>query len=82
MSATGLEQPDEGLRHPAATARAVIATEFDRLADVVAALPLMTDEYCFAANWLASARRLSVAVCMSLSAADHMPAARRENAPS
>jgi hypothetical protein len=39
MLTTGLEQLDEGLRHPAATPRAVIAAEFDRLEDLVAAPP-------------------------------------------
>jgi hypothetical protein len=58
MLTTGLEQLHEALRQPAAAPRAVIAAEFDRLEELVAALPLMTDEYCFAANWIASARRL------------------------
>ena len=56
MLATGLEQLDEALSHPDATPRAVIASEFDRLGHLVAALPLTTDEYCFAANWITGAR--------------------------
>jgi hypothetical protein len=58
MLTTGLEQLDEALRQPGATPRDVIAAEFDRLEELVAALPLTTDEYSFAANWLASSRRL------------------------
>jgi hypothetical protein len=53
---TGLQQLMEGLRHPAAEPRAVIAVEFGRLEELLAALPLTTDEYCFATNWIASAR--------------------------
>jgi hypothetical protein len=56
MLATSVEQLDEALRHRSATPRAVMAAEFDRLSDLVAALPLTTDEYCFAANWIAGAR--------------------------
>lgn len=56
MLTTGLEQLDEVLCHPAATLRAVIGAEFDRLEEFVAALPLTTDEYCFAINWIAGAR--------------------------
>jgi hypothetical protein len=56
MLAIGLEQLDEALRRPGATPRAVVAGEFDRLGALVAALPLTTDEYCFAANWIAGAR--------------------------
>jgi hypothetical protein len=55
---TGLEQLDEVLRQPGGTPSAVIVVEFDRLEELVGALPLTTDEYCFSANWLASARRL------------------------
>jgi hypothetical protein len=51
-----VEQLDEALRRPGATTRAEIAGEFGRLGDLVAALPLTTDEYCFAANWIAGAR--------------------------
>jgi hypothetical protein len=58
LLAVVVEQLCEALRRPDATARAMIAAEFGRLADLVAALPLTTDEYCFAANWVASARRL------------------------
>jgi hypothetical protein len=56
MLTTGVEQLDEVLRQPGATLREVIVAEFDRLSDLVAALPLTTDEYCFAANWIAGAR--------------------------
>jgi hypothetical protein len=56
MLTTSVEQLDEALRHSSAPPREVIATEFDRLSDLVAALPLTTDEYCFAANWIAGAR--------------------------
>ena len=56
MLRTGVEQLDEALRHPDATAWAVIAAEFNRLSNLIAALPLTTDEYCFAINWIASAR--------------------------
>jgi hypothetical protein len=56
MLATGLEQLDEALRHPDTTRHAVIAGEFARLGGLVAALPLTTDEYCFAINWIAGAR--------------------------
>jgi hypothetical protein len=55
MLTTGVEQLDEALRLPAATPWAMIAAEFDRLSNLVAALPLTTDEYCFAINWIASA---------------------------
>jgi hypothetical protein len=50
MVTKSVEQLDETLRRPGATPRAEIAGEFDRLGDLVAALPLTTDEYCFAAN--------------------------------
>jgi hypothetical protein len=53
---TGVEELDEALRHPGATPREVMAAQFGRLSDLVAALPLTTDEYCFAANWIAAAR--------------------------
>jgi hypothetical protein len=56
MVTTGLEQLDEVLRYPGVTPRAVIAGEFDRLMELVAALPLTTDEYCFAVNEIAGAR--------------------------
>jgi hypothetical protein len=56
MLRAGLEQLDAALRRPSAIPHAVIAVEFDRLEELVAALPLMTDEYCFAANWIAGAR--------------------------
>ena len=56
MLTTGVQQLDEALRQPGATPREVIAAEFGRLGDLVAALPLTTDEYCFAANWIAGAR--------------------------
>jgi hypothetical protein len=55
MLTTGLEQLREALRHPGATAKDVIAAEFDRLEELVAALPLTTDDYCFAVNWIAGA---------------------------
>jgi hypothetical protein len=51
-----VEQLCEALRRPAATLGVAIAAKFGRLADLVAALPLTTDEYCFAANWIAGAR--------------------------
>jgi hypothetical protein len=57
MLTTGVEQLDEVLRQLGATPREVIAAEFDRLSDLVAALPLTTEEYCFAINWIAGARR-------------------------
>jgi hypothetical protein len=56
MLTTGLEQLDEALRQPDATLGSVIAAEFDRLGELIAALPLTTDEYCFAINWIAGAR--------------------------
>jgi hypothetical protein len=56
MLTTGLEQLDEALRQHSAALHTVIAPEFDRLEELVAALPLTTDEYCFAANWIVSAR--------------------------
>jgi hypothetical protein len=56
MLRTGVEQLDEALRHPDATPWAVIAAEFNRLSNLIAALPLTTDEYCFAINWIAGAR--------------------------
>ena len=56
MLTTGLEQLDEVLRHSSATPREVIAAEFDRLRVQAAALPLTTDEYCFAINWISGAR--------------------------
>jgi hypothetical protein len=57
MLTTCVEQLNEALRYPATTPWTVIAAEFDRLSNLVAALPLMTDEYCFAINWIASARK-------------------------
>jgi hypothetical protein len=56
MLTTGAEQLEEALRQPGRTPSEVIAAEFDRLGDLVAALPLATDEYCFAVNWIAGAR--------------------------
>ncbi len=56
MLTIGLEQMDDLLRQPGATPRAVIAGEFGRLGDLVAALPVTTDEYCFATNWIGGAR--------------------------
>jgi hypothetical protein len=56
--AVHVEQLCEALRRPAAILGAVLAAELDRLAEMVAALPLTTEEYGFAANWVASARRL------------------------
>ena len=56
MLTTGVEQLYEALRHPATTPWAVIAAEFDRLSNLVAALPLTTDEFYFAINWIDSAR--------------------------
>jgi hypothetical protein len=56
MLMTGVERLDEALRQPGAAPREVIAAQFGRLSDLVAALPLATDEYCFAANWIAGAR--------------------------
>jgi hypothetical protein len=56
MLTTGMEQLDEALRQLGPTPREVIAAEFGRLCDLVAALPLTTDEYCFAINWIAGAR--------------------------
>ena len=56
MLSTGVEQLDEVLSQPGAMPQEVIAAEFDRLGNLVAALPLTTDEYCFAANWIAGAR--------------------------
>jgi hypothetical protein len=56
MLTTGVEQLEVALRLQGATSSEVIAAEFGRLGDLVAALPLTTDEYCFAANWIAGAR--------------------------
>jgi hypothetical protein len=56
MLTTGVEHLAKVLRHSSASQREVIAAEFDRLSNLVGALPLPTDEYCFANNWLASAR--------------------------
>jgi hypothetical protein len=56
MLTTCVEQLAAALRQPGATPREVVAAEFDRLGDLVAALPLTTDEYCLAANWIAGAR--------------------------
>lgn len=56
MLTTSVEQLDEALRQLSTTPRELITAEFDRLSDLVAALPLTTDEYCFAANWIAGAR--------------------------
>jgi hypothetical protein len=55
MLTTGVQQLDEALRQPGATPREVIAAKFGRLYVLVAALPLTTDEYCFAINWIAGA---------------------------
>jgi hypothetical protein len=51
-----VEQLCETLSRPAVTPAAVLAAKFDRLSNLVAALPLTTNEYCFAANWIAGAR--------------------------
>jgi hypothetical protein len=56
MVTTGVEQLDEALRQQGATPSEVVAAEFGRLCDLVAALPLTTDEYCFATNWIVGAR--------------------------
>jgi hypothetical protein len=52
----GVARLDEALRPTAATPEAKIAAEFDGIEKVVTALPLATDEYCFAMNWIAGAR--------------------------
>ena len=56
MLTIGLEQLSEALRRLVGTPRAVIVAEFDRLSDLVAALPLTTDAYCFATDWITGAR--------------------------
>jgi hypothetical protein len=56
MLTTVLEQLDEVLRHPGISEPEVIAGEFDRLEELAGALPLTTDEYCFAVNGIAGAR--------------------------
>jgi hypothetical protein len=57
MLTTVLEQLDELLRQPGATEHGMIAGEFDRLEELAGALPLTTDEYCFAINGIAGARQ-------------------------
>jgi hypothetical protein len=56
MLTTGLEHLDEALGHSSASPREVIGAEFDWLSNLVAALPPMTDEYCFGLNWIGGAR--------------------------
>jgi hypothetical protein len=58
LVAVAVEQLCEALRRPASILGSLLAAEFGRLAELVAALPLTTEEYGFAANWVASARRL------------------------
>jgi hypothetical protein len=50
-----LVQLDEAMRHSSATPRELIAAELDRLEELIGALPLTTDAYCFAVNWTAGA---------------------------
>jgi hypothetical protein len=47
-----------GLTDPQSAAVAEIAREFKLLQWVVDALPLTSAEYCFALNWITSARQL------------------------
>jgi hypothetical protein len=54
---TVLEQLDDVLRNPGGTEPGMIAGEFDRLEELTGALPLTTDEYCFAINGIAGARQ-------------------------
>jgi hypothetical protein len=44
------------LCQPAVWSGQGVATAFDHLSELVAALPLTTEEYCFAANWITAAR--------------------------
>jgi hypothetical protein len=46
------------LRHPAVALAEEVASEFEEVHQLVGALPLTTQEYCFAHNWLTSARQL------------------------
>jgi hypothetical protein len=46
------------LRHPADAVVAEVASGFVALQRLVASLPLTTDEFCFAHNWLTSAQDL------------------------
>jgi len=43
---------------PSELSTAEVAAAFDGLRRLVESLPLTTEEYCFAANWVASARQL------------------------
>jgi hypothetical protein len=56
MLTTALGQLDELLRQPRAAGLGLIAGELDRLEELAGALPLTTDEYCFAVNGIAGAR--------------------------
>jgi hypothetical protein len=50
------QQLEAMLCQPTAWSDQGIATAFDHLSELVAALPLTTEEYCFAANWITAAR--------------------------
>src|SRR5208337_4238464 len=47
-----LQQLGAMLRQPAVWSDQGVATAFDHLSELVAALPLTTEEHCFAANWI------------------------------
>jgi hypothetical protein len=55
MLATSVDELNEALRLSVATPTEMIAEEFDRLEELVAALSLTTDEYCFTINWITGA---------------------------
>ena len=56
MLDVSLQQLGAMLLQPAVWSHQRVATAFDHLSELVAALPLTTEEHCFAANWITGAR--------------------------
>jgi len=54
----GIQGLLDALGDSSGLSRAEIAIAFDGLRRLVESLPLTTEEFCFAANWIASARQL------------------------
>ncbi len=54
----GIQQLVDALSGVSSWSIAETADGFDRIYDLAGALPLTTNEYCFAVNWIASARQL------------------------
>jgi hypothetical protein len=56
MLDVSIQQLGTMLRQPAVWSDQGVATAFDHLSELVAALPLTTEECCFAANWITAPR--------------------------